>query len=178
MIRRIAVLTLLLVAVGSRGEQPPPMVVIPKDLAIPAGYKKVASFEAKGDQIYKLAILRKGGNLEWVLEAPKAVLYDDKGKKAGTHTAGPTWEANDGSKLVLDKGVKAKSAPSSDPKADIPWLLLRVKGDGKKGILSNVVYVHRLNTHGGVAPKVAPKNIEDKVSVPYTATYVFYAKKE
>lgn len=175
MVRWVPILSLLLAAAGSRGEKPPP-VVLPEAIALPEGYRPVATFEAKGDQIYK-AVAGKGGNLGWVLEAPKAVLYD-KGKKAGTHTAGPAWEANDGSKLVRDKGVGVKQAPSSDPKADVPWLLLAVEGGGKKGILSEVAYVHRLNTRGGVAPKEAPKGVEDEVSVPYTATYVFYAKKE
>jgi Protein of unknown function (DUF3455) len=175
-VRCITTLTLVFVASISLGEKPPAPIVLPKSISIPEGYREVASFEAKGDQIYK-AVKGKADKLEWILEAPKAILYD-KGKKVGTHTAGPTWEAMDGSKLVRDKSVEVKSAPSSDPKADVPWLLLGVKSDGKKGILNHVAYVHRLNTRGGVAPKAAPKGVEDTVSVPYTATYVFYAKKE
>lgn len=175
MIRGVAILSLLLAAAGSRGEKPPP-AALPAAIALPEGYRPVASFEAKGDQIYK-AGKGKGGDPAWVLDAPKAVLFAE-GKKAGTHTAGPTWEANDGSKLVRDKGVEVKSAPSGDPKANVPWLLLAVEGGGKKGILSGVAYVHRLNTRGGVAPKEAPEGVEDRVSVPYTATYIFYAKKE
>jgi hypothetical protein len=168
MVRCVAFVCVLLVAGLSRGEE----ATIPKEIALPDGYVPVASFEAKGDQLYKAET--KGGKLIWVLEAPKATLYA-KGKKVGTHYAGPTWEADDGSKIVRDKAVEVKSAPS----ADIPLLRVGVKAaKGKAGVLSKVAYVHRLNTRGGAAPKEAPKSIDSKVAVPYTATYVFYAKKE
>ena len=171
MVRRIAILSLLLVGGVSLGDNAP----VAKEVAVPTGYAAVASFEAKGDQIYKAA--KQGGKLGWVLEAPKAVLYA-KGKKVGTHYAGPTWEADDGSKLVRDKTMEVKSAPSGDPKADIPSLRVGVKpAGGKAGILSKVGYVCRVNTSGGVAPKDPPKSEDAKAEVPYTATYVFYAKK-
>jgi hypothetical protein len=173
MVRRTAILCLLFAGSVAPGETPP----IPKAIAIPDGYAVIASFEAKGDQLYKAE--KQGGKLGWVLEAPKAVLYDAKGKKAGTHYAGPTWESADGSTLVRDKTMDLKSAPAGDPKAGIPSLRLEVKAaKGKAGLLSKVVYVHRLNTRGGVAPKEAPKSEDAKIAVPYTATYVFYAKKD
>ena len=174
MLRRIATLCLLLAAGVSLGEK----ARIPEKIAIPEGYAAVASFEAKGDQLYE-AKIGKGGRFEWGFVAPKAVLYDAKGKRAGTHYAGPTWEADDGSKISREKAMDLKSASPGDPKADIPLLRLEVKAaKGRAGLLSKVVYVQRLNTRGGVAPKEAPKRAGSLAAVPYTATYVFYAKKE
>jgi hypothetical protein len=177
MVRRIAILSLLLAGGTSLGEKAPVPPVIPEAIAVPEGYVVVATFEAKGKQIYKASL--KGDQLGWGRSVPKATLYDSKGKKAGTHYAGPTWEAEDGSKLVLDDKTKVKGAPSRDPKVDVPLLRLEVKAKGKVGVLNSVGYVLRLNTRGGLPPRgLTPEDIKSEIEVPYTATYVFYAKKE
>jgi hypothetical protein len=35
----------------------------------------------------------------WTLVAPRADLYDSRGKLVATHFAGPTWQAKDGSSV-------------------------------------------------------------------------------
>ena len=124
---------------------------VPKEIAVPPGHKLLFKVEAKGVQIYK-AVAGKAGLPEWILEAPLADLFDNKGGKAGHHyDSPPAWEAADGSKVI--KSGDAKSAPAPHPKKDIPWLLVKVKTDqGKAGMFSSVVYIQRLQTEGGIAP--------------------------
>jgi hypothetical protein len=134
--------------------------------------------EARGGQIYK-AVEAKPGRLEWALEAPLADLFDAKGRKAGCHYEGPSWEAADGSKVVRDKAAEVKAVPAPDPKKDVPWLLVKVKpAAGKAGAFSPVVFVQRLRTSGGQPPAHAPKRAGTKVGVASTAVYALYSKAE
>jgi hypothetical protein len=167
-------LGVILVALESRAQQAAPDV--PKEIAVPAGFKLLFQVEAKGVQIYK-AVKGSSGALEWVLEAPLADLLDAKGAKAGLHYDGPSWEAADGSKVVRDKAEDVKSAPAPKPKEDVPWLLLKVKAaEGNEGRFTPTVYIQRLQTQGGKAPAELPKRVDTKVGVPYKAVYYFYGK--
>jgi Protein of unknown function (DUF3455) len=150
---------------------------VPKDVAVPDRLTLVASVTAKGVQVYK-AVEGKSGALEWTLEGPLADLSDEKGDRVGWHYDGPAWEATDGSKVVRDEAEAVKQAPATDPKAAIPWLLVKVKvADDKPGEFAGVVYIQRLNTAGGSAPADPPKRIGTRVGVPYTAVYQLWAKK-
>jgi hypothetical protein len=154
----------------------PPAPDVPKEIQIPAGFRLVTKVEAKGVQIYK-AVAAKDSVLEWVLEGPLAELSDDKGGKAGHHYEGPAWEATDGSKIVRDTEEPIAAVPAPDPKANIPWLRVKVKSaDATPGAFAGVVYVQRVNTTGGKAPADPPKRVGTKMGVPYTATYVLWAK--
>ena len=151
---------------------------VPKEIAVPAGHKLLFKMDAKGVQIYK-AVEGKGGKLEWEFEAPLADLFDAKGSKAGYHYAGPSWEGSDGSKVAMDKAVKPKPAPASNPGKDIPHLLIKVNADeGNAGTFSQVVYIQRLQTAGGKAPAAAPQRVGTKIGVAYKAVYYFYGKAE
>ena len=91
----------------------------------------------------------------------------------GRHYAGPTWEANDGSKVV--GAVKAK-ADATNPHA-IPWLLLETHSTGKPGLFAKVTAIQRVATAGGVAPEMGcgTATIGKQERVPYTAQYAQYA---
>jgi len=148
---------------------------VPKQIAVPEGYKLLFKLEAKGVQIYRAE--SKANTLEWKLEAPLADLADGKGGKAGCHYEGPSWEAADGSKVVRDKTEDVKSADSPNPKESIPWLLIRVKPEeGKDGLFSPAGYIQRLQTEGGKAPTDPPKREGTKIGVAYKAVYYFYGK--
>ena len=126
---------------------------------------------AEGAQIYVCAAI--DGVVAWRLKGPDAMLYDDKGKPAGKHFAGPTWQANDGSAVVAE--AIANSAPPRA--AAIPWLLLRAKSHSGKGILSAVNYIVRMETSGGMAPSesCAAGQAGAERRVPYTAVYLFFS---
>jgi hypothetical protein len=149
---------------------------VPKEIAVPPGNRILFKLEANGVQIYK-AVEASPGKLEWILEAPLADLVEEKGRKAGWHYEGPSWEAVDGSKVVRDKTEEVKSAPAPKPSEDIPWLLVKVKAEeGKDGTFSPAVYIQRLQTAGGKAPAELPTRAGTKVGVAYKAVYYFLGK--
>ena len=176
---RLVGVALLVVAVPFPPASPggPAGPEVPKEIAVPPGHKLLAKVEAKGVQIYK-AVEAKPGQLGWAFEAPLADLGDGKGAKAGYHYEGPSWEAADGSKVVWDKAEKVKSAPAPDAKADIPWLLIKVRAEARAGAFSRVVFVQRVRTAGGQAPETAPKRAGTKIGIAYRAVYYFYAKAD
>jgi hypothetical protein len=90
----------------------------------------------------------------------------------GGHYAGPTWEANDGSKVV---GEVVERANAAGPGA-IPWLLLKARSNDGPGAFRTVTYVQRLETAGGVAPTEGchQSAAGAERAVEYGATYTFY----
>src|SRR4051812_14649870 len=80
---------------------------------IPKMAKPLFLLRAEGIQIYKGE--KKDGKLQWVLQAPDAILLDyQTGKKVGTHTKGPAWESSQGSKV---EGKVVANAPAPNPSA-------------------------------------------------------------
>jgi hypothetical protein len=145
---------------------------VPAAIAVPAAAKLVAHFHAVGAQIYACAQAPAGGAYAWTLKAPDATLYDEKGKPAGTHGAGPIWKSADGSTVAAKKAAQA-DAPS--PGA-IPWLLLRAAKTTGPGLLAHVAYVQRVATRNGAPPAAkcdaAASGAEKRVD--YSAEYYFY----
>ena len=127
---------------------------------------------ATGVQIYECA--EKDGKWGWQFKAPEAKLFDEtRANEVGKHYGGPTWEANDGSKV---KGT-VKSRQDA-PAGNIPWLLLTTTTDGL-GRFAGVTFVQRVNTEGGIAPKKGcDKSMNGMTErVNYKADYFFYRKK-
>jgi hypothetical protein len=140
-------------------------------VAAPPGAKLVLETAAQGVQIYTCENAEDG--YRWVFKAPDAALFDADGKQVGIHFAGPTWKADDGSKIV---GEVATQAQAPEPRA-IAWLLLRVKSHDGNGILSSVDLVRRVDTQGGVAPATICDATQAKTQVRmrYSARYLFYS---
>jgi len=150
--------------------------LVPENLRTPA--TEVLSLETKatGVQIYECNTSKDDSTrFAWIFKAPEADLFDMAGNKIGKHYAGPTWESNDGSKVVGE--VKAKDN-GPDPDA-IPWLLLSAKSTSGIGVFSQVKSIQRLHTVGGKAPTEACSQAQaGKVTrAGYNATYNFYVAK-
>jgi hypothetical protein len=148
---------------------------IPPDLEPPQDQVLLFSLRAEGVQIYESKPTKNDPmKYEWVLKAPDAILYDDHGEKAGTHFAGPTWQATDGSKVVA---AKKASCDAPDGRA-VPWLLLQAKSHEAKGDFSKVTFIQRVDTWAGMPPSDAATNerADKEVRVKYEATYRFYGK--
>src|SRR5512139_1736872 len=149
---------------------------VPENLRTPA--TEVLSLEAKatGVQIYECdASKDEPTRYEWIFKAPEADLFDSAGNKIAKHYAGPTWEANDGSKVVGE--VKARDN-GPDPTA-IPWLLLSAKSTSGTGIFSKTQGIQRTHTSGGKAPEEGcnQAQVGKETRVPYKAKYYFYIAK-
>jgi len=133
--------------------------------------KVVASFVGIGKQVYSC----KDG--AFVFQEPVAGLLS-RGVQAAIHGKGPFWASLDGSHVDgTAADPAAGSAPSPDATKNIPWLRLVGKPTpNTTGIFSNVTFIQRLDTRGGVMP-VGPCTAPKTVAVDYTANYVFWAPK-
>jgi hypothetical protein len=172
----------LLIAVGSTvsianaasdaGSAP----VIPENLKVPATQMLSLEARAAGVQIYTCGASKTDpARFEWIFKAPEADLFDGDGKKVGKHYAGPTWESNDGSKVIGEVVAKDNGA-----RADaIPWLLLSAKSTSGKGIFSQILSVQRLSTVGGKAPAEGCDKAQagKEARIPYEARYYFFAAR-
>ncbi len=154
---------LFIVGLPANGQDLP---AVPDNLKPPASAKMILEAHATGDQIYAC----DGSN--WVLSRPDAKLFDETGKQIGTHFAGPTWELNDGSR-VIGKAV-ANATPDPD---SIPWLLVEARGHQGDGLMARVAFVQRLSTSRGKAPAGGcdAEHKGQETRSHYTAIYVFYA---
>lgn len=146
---------------------------VPAQLQPPANQQLLLRVHAKGDQIYNCKA--DAAPPSWTLKAPDAQLFDKNDKPFGKHFAGPSWEANDGSR-VTGKAVANVPSPDAD---SIPWLLVNIVGHEGNGVLSKATTIQRINTKGGKAPATGcdASHAGQELRVPYTADYVFYAPK-
>jgi hypothetical protein len=139
------------------------------DSIVPPDAQTQFSARASGVQIYACEYDAHHA-LGWVFKQPSATLFDEHGLAIIEHSAGPSWEARDGSRI--QGSVIAQTA--SDTPDSVPQLLLRARSTAAQGLLSTVRYVQRVQTVGGLKPS-APCTVEHASgSSPYIATYVFY----
>jgi Protein of unknown function (DUF3455) len=150
--------------------------VIPDALKVSATQTLAYVALADGVQIYQCQ--RRTDPVEsyaWVFSAPEARLTDQAGKPFGHHYAGPTWEADDGSKVTGE--VNARD-PGPDPAA-IPWLQLSATSTTGPGRLAKTASILRIRTAGGKAPAsgCSEDAVNQVVRVPYSAEYRFYVAR-
>ena len=141
-------------------------VAAPPTLAPPPGSVPIASLAARGVQIYPC--VAGDGEPTWGAAKPEAELLQTDGSEIGRHFEGPTWETQDGSRVV---GSVIAQAPAPQPGA-VTWLLLSAQGSGP-GMLAETRYVLRRDTDGGEKP-TGSCSVGQIQRVPYTATYTFF----
>lgn len=142
---------------------------VPDALSAPEGNKPKLTLTGVGSQRYECAA--DNGTYAWKFLAPDADLLDHKGHLAGHHSAGPTWQANDGSVVTAKKRAEASVTANS-----IPWLLLEAATHEGAGVFDDITFIQRLDTEGGLAPETpcSEANSGEQVSVPYRALYRFF----
>ncbi len=133
-------------------------------------------WQAVGSQIYECR--NEAGKIAWAFVAPEAELTNGKGDKVGTHGAGPSWTALDGSQTVGTVKARANGAQA----ADIPLLLLSAKAatGAPAGKMTSITSVQRLNTEGGNAKATGCSTVQDvgkSSKEGYTSDYVFFTQK-
>jgi hypothetical protein len=172
-IARAALVALLAGCATSHAETIPE---VPEALKVPSAQVLSLETQATGVQIYECNASKDDPTrFAWVFKAPEAELFDNAGKKIGRHYAGPTWESNDGSKVVGE--VKARDN-GPDPDA-IPWLLLSAKSTSGSGVFGQTQSIQRVQTAGGKAPAGGcnQAQVGEEARVPYTATYHFFVAR-
>ena len=149
-------------------------ISIPEQIKPPSGNVPVLSVHAKGDQIYQC--LLNGGVYSWQLQAPDAKLFDEQGKVVGNHYSGPIWEYKESSRVVGRVVNKIDIAPDSS----ISWLLVEVVAHKGNSLFSDVSFINRINTRGGLPPLSGcdSNHLGGEKRVAYTADYIFYAKNQ
>ncbi|HEY6820486.1 MAG TPA: DUF3455 domain-containing protein [Burkholderiales bacterium] len=128
------------------------------------------------DEVLRLEAFANGAQLyecgpagRWVRKGADAELTDRDGKKLGTLSSGPAWEARDGGKVT---GAARAEEPGrrSD---DLPWVLFTASSAPRGGVLGRTSSIQQMDTVGGGAPGGSCTQ-GDRASVPYRATYYFY----
>jgi len=153
------------VAVGLHSVQGQTQPPVPEALKPPAGEQLRVQAHASGQQIYVC------DGSKWILRGPDAKLFDEAGRKVGSHFIGPTWQWSDGSEVT----GKAIASATPDPES-IPWLLLTATNHAGDGVMKNVSSIQRLQTKGGKAPAQAcdASHRGEQARSSYTADYFFY----
>ncbi len=142
-------------------------------IAVPAGHAVAMTAMGAGDLTYECRVKANMPDAhEWVFAGPSAVLYGADKKAVGKYYGGPTWEANDGSKV---SGKQLAVVPATNP-GSIPHQLVQAGPATGTGLMSGITYIQRVNTKGGIAPTdpCNAANVSAKKTVKYEADYVFY----
>ena len=145
---------------------------LPEPVRVPAGQKLMMSTTGVGEITYECREKKDmAGAHEWAFVTPVATLYSGDRKAVGKYYGGPTWEANDGSKVTGKQLAVAPAAPGN-----IPLQLVKTDPAMGAGAMTGVSYIQRLNTKGGVAPAMACDAMSKgkRQQVAYEADYVFY----
>ena len=145
---------------------------LPEPIRVPAGHVSTMETVGVGEITYECREKKDmAGAFEWAFVVPVATLMDMQNKTVGKYYGGPTWEANDGSKVT---GKQVAIAPASP--GNIPLQLVKAEPAMGKGAMTGISYIQRLETKGGVAPAaacgMATKGAKQQVA--YQAKYVFY----
>lgn len=135
----------------------------------PPQAERVMTLAASGVQTYSCEFDSQH-HLGWVFKSPQAILFDTRGQAVVHHSAGPSWEAEDGSRI---QGRVIAQHASATP-ASIPQLLLEAHSTAGSGMLSAIRYVQRVHTVGGLAPSAPCSTEHETGNSPYLADYVFY----
>jgi len=167
MIKRCFFLSLLLPFVASAG------MVVPEAVRAPAEQVAKLTVHAAGDQIYQCVL--QDNAYAWQAQAPDARLFDMSGQVVGNHYSGPIWEYKEGSRVV----GRVVSKLDVDLGASIPWLLVEVVAHHGVGMFSDINYINRVNTLGGLSPSSScnANHLGSEKRVNYTADYIFYSAR-
>lgn len=171
------VATAALAPAATAAAKPPQPPTVPTPVQVDAGHKPFLSAHAVGVQIYSCAPGTAAP--AWTLSAPRADLFDDKGRKVISHYGGPSWRHKDGSTIT----AKRVDGVTVDPTA-IPWLKLAATPAPNPAAhgdrLTGTTFIQRIATTGGLAPAAATCTTETLGAVeevPYTADYVFWKRR-
>jgi uncharacterized protein DUF3455 len=143
-------------------------------VASPQSSSLLLEVMADGVQIY--ICKAKESRFEWSFVAPEANLFDRNGRQICSHFAGPTWKLDDRSAVV---GEVIAKADAPEPGA-IPWLLLSAKSHEGSSGLSEVAFIRRAETKGGVAPRTGcdASHVSQQARMRYSATYQFFGAEK
>jgi len=144
-------------------------------VAVPPGHERVVTLRAVGHLNYECRPLTgMAGAYAWTLAAYDASLQHWTGFPVGRLYQGPTWAHRDGSKLTGELIGSVAAGPDR-----LPLQLWRARPGGRKGELSDVAFIRRINAVGDRAPAkrctALLAGVLDKRG--FQAEYEFFARK-
>ena len=146
---------------------------LPDAVKVPGGHRVVLETVGVGEITYECrAKANTAGAFEWVFVGPNAALNSRSGTRLGIYFGPPaTWAANDGSAIT-----GAQLAVSPNGAGNIPLQLVKANPATGKGAMSDIAYVQRVATRGGVAPAMScdAGALGRKEVVKYQADYMFW----
>jgi len=139
-----------------------------RPLHAPVAGVEVMRLRGQGAQIFRCESQAAG--LHWTYRLPEAELRDAHGGLLVRHGANWSFEHVDGSRL-FGEIVDHVPSPNSD---SLPWLLLKTRAYGA-GALSEITYVERIETVGGMPPASCDAaQLNQVLRVPFSADFVFF----
>ncbi|HCU23617.1 MAG TPA: hypothetical protein DF383_01270 [Deltaproteobacteria bacterium] len=147
------------------------------ELSIPQDFELSLIADGVGVQIYECT--DTNGTLGWTLRAPRADLLVN-GEKVGNHFGGVDkagfdpgayWQSVDDENCWVR--ANANTIVKEANPGSIPLLRLEAAAVSGNCTFSDVAFIQRLETTGGVAPTEACA-LGDKKEIDYTAEYYFY----
>jgi hypothetical protein len=146
----------------------PPSLGFFSRIKAPDTVQPVLKLQGRGVQVFRCE--PRGSGFTWVFRLPEAELVDAAGKQLVRHGANFSFEHVDGSRL-LGSVVDFDDAPDTN---NLRWLLLSTRSFGQ-GELTNVLYVQRVNTNGGMPPARCEAAQQNRLlRVDFSADFVFY----
>ncbi|KNC96354.1 uncharacterized protein SPPG_08255 [Spizellomyces punctatus DAOM BR117] len=91
---------------------------------------------------------------KWLLLGADAPLWDQHGNEVGRHffvDAVPHWQLHSDSSFIATKAVIPIPSPHG-PTENIPWVMTQKAWSSQSGKMSEINFVARIDTEGGVAP--------------------------
>lgn len=167
-------ITLALAACAGTGMKTYEAPQVPDAVKAPSDERVALWTKGSGDLTYECRAKKDmAGQFEWGVVGPVASLRSADGAVVGKYYAGPTWEANDGSKV---SGKQVGVAPNGA--ANIPLQLVKADPAMGNGAMQGVTHIQRISTRGGIAPTDAcgTANVGMRMPVKYEADYLFYKK--
>jgi hypothetical protein len=138
--------------------------------------KVVVTLRGVGTQVYDCA----ADGSKYVFREPVATLSPLGGDRriVGIHGKGPIWVNLDGSKVAgTVVAPPAEAPPNPAGASNVAWLKLSAASEPQGGVFSNLTFIQRLDTKGGVAPAGSCAKGPKSIAVDYSANYVFWTKK-
>jgi len=153
---------------GAPGRTELPSLGFFSHIKVPDGYDAALRLAGRGVQIFRCE--QRADGWQWIFRVPEADLVDGSGHVLVRHGANFSFEHIDGSRLL---GTVA-AFDESPRGTDLRWLLFSTRSFGT-GDLTNITYVQRVNTAGGMPPaRCEAKQQNQLLRVDFSADFVFY----
>lgn len=167
---------------------------VPASIQVPAGFSAFLEGHAIGTQNF-LCFGASKKEIAWRFTGPQATLFltlPNVGlQQVTTHFLSanpgenglprPTWQHSTDTSAVWGRVKASSTDPEYVASGAIPWLLLEAAGaqlgPTNGDFMTQSVFIHRINTTGGLAPSTGcsePTDVGAVRLVPYTADYFFY----